>query len=98
MKLIDDLTRDLAARAAAGLSRERRMLDSAQGPRVAVGGRELIAFASNDYLGLANHPHVVAAARDAAARWGVGAGAAHLVCGHFAPHVALETEIAQFVA
>ncbi len=55
------------------------------------------AFASNDYLGLANHPDVVAAARDGALRWGVGAGASHLVCGHFAAHAALEAELAAFV-
>ena len=55
-------------------------------------------FTSNDYLGLANHPAVVAAARDAAANWGVGAGASHVVCGHMAPHAALEDELAAFVA
>ena len=72
-------------------------MDSPQGARVVVDGREVVAFASNDYLGLANHPAVVAAARDAAARWGVGAGASHLVCGHFAAHDALEAELAAFV-
>ncbi len=95
--LIAGLERDLAVRDAAGLRRIRRTLASAQGPRVVVDGRELVAFASNDYLGLANHAEVVAAARDGAARWGVGAGASHLVCGHFAPHAALESEIAAFV-
>jgi 8-amino-7-oxononanoate synthase len=97
MPLISDLERNLADRAAAGLARTRRVVESPQGPRVVVDGRELVAFASNDYLGLANHPAVVAAARDAAARWGVGAGASHLVCGHFAPHAALEAELAAFV-
>jgi len=95
--LIADLERGLAAREAAGLQRIRRTLASPQGARVVVDGRELVAFASNDYLGLANHPEVVAAARDGAARWGVGAGASHLICGHFAPHAALETELAAFV-
>ena len=66
--------------------------------RVAVDGRELLSFASNDYLGLANDPALVAAARDGRARWGVGAGASHLVCGHTAPHEALERELAAFVA
>jgi 8-amino-7-oxononanoate synthase len=64
---------------------------------VVVEGRELVAFASNDYLGLANHPGVVAAARDGASRWGVGAGASHLVCGHSASHATLEAELAAFV-
>ena len=95
--LIAALERDLAALDAAGLKRSRRTLESAPGARVAVGGRQLVAFASNDYLGLANHPDIVAAARDGAARWGVGAAASHLVCGHFAPHAALERELADFV-
>jgi len=96
--LIAALERELAARAAAGLARRRRIVDSPQGPRIVVGDRELVAFASNDYLGLANHPAVVAAARDAAGRWGVGAGASHLLSGHFTPHAALESELAAFVA
>ena len=95
--MIADLERGLAAREAAGLKRIRRTLASPQGARVVVDGRELVAFASNDYLGLAHHPDVVAAARDGAARWGAGAGASHLICGHFAPHAALETELAAFV-
>ena len=95
--LIGALERALADRAAAGLERTRRVVESPQGARVVVGGSELIAFASNDYLGLANHPAVIAAACDAARRFGVGAGASHLVAGHFGPHAALEAEIAAFV-
>jgi len=96
--LIAGLDHALEARRAAGLDRRRTALESPQGPRVAVGGREYTAFASNDYLGLANDAAVVAAARDAASRWGVGAGASHLICGHFAPHEALEAELVAFVA
>ena len=95
--LIAKLLRDEAARAAAGLVRTRRPVASPQGARVILAGREVVAFASNDYLGLASHPAIVAAARDAAARWGVGAGASHLVCGHTAAHDALEAELAAFV-
>ncbi len=95
--LIAKLLRDEAARAAAGLVRTRRPVESPQGARAIVAGREVVAFASNDYLGLASHPAIVAAARDAAARWGVGAGASHLVCGHTAAHDALEAELAAFV-
>jgi 8-amino-7-oxononanoate synthase len=95
--LIAGLLADLAAREADGRKRVRRTVDSPQGTRVVVEGRELVAFASNDYLGLANHPDVVAAAREGAARWGVGAGASHLLCGHFAAHAALESELAAFV-
>jgi 8-amino-7-oxononanoate synthase len=97
MRLIVDLERARVARAAAGLGRARRTLSSPQGARVVVDGRELVAFASNDYLGLANDPVIVAAAREGASRFGVGAGASHLVSGHFSPHALLETELAAFV-
>jgi 8-amino-7-oxononanoate synthase len=96
--LIAGLDAALAARRAAGLERRRDAIASPQGPCVSVGGRELIAFASNDYLGLAHDPALVAAVREAASRWGVGAGASHLICGHFEPHEALETELAAFIA
>ena len=96
--LIAGLDAALDARRAAGLDRRRRIVESPQGARITVNGREFVAFASNDYLGLASDSSVVAAARDAAARWGVGAGASHLICGHFAPHEALEDELAAFVA
>ena len=84
--LIGTLERALADRAAAGLARARRIVDSPPGPRVILDGREFVAFASNDYLGLANHPALVAAVRDAASRCGVGAGASHPVSGHFRAH------------
>ncbi len=61
-----------------------------------VDGKECLSFCSNDYLGLANHPQVVAALREGAAQWGAGAGAAHLVNGHFAPHQQLEEGLAAF--
>jgi len=95
--LIAALERDLAERAAAGLARERRIVDSPQGSHIIVDGRELVAFASNDYLGLANHPALIAAVAAAASRWGVGAGASHLVSGHYHSHEALENELAAFV-
>lgn len=56
----------------------------------------MLAFCSNDYLGLANHPEVIAALQRGAARWGVGSGAAHLVNGHSAAHQALEEALAEF--
>ena len=62
-----------------------------------VDGRELLAFCSNDYLGLANHPDIVSALQTGAARWGVGSGAAHLVNGHFEPHDALEFALAEWL-
>ena len=61
-----------------------------------VDGRPLLAFCSNDYLGLANHPEVIAALRAGAAQWGVGGGASHLVIGHSTPHHELEEALAAF--
>ncbi len=95
--LIASLGARLASRRAEGLWRARRTLSSPQGARIIVDGCERIAFASNDYLGLANDPAIVAAARDAALAWGVGAGASHLLSGHFAPHAELETALARWV-
>ena len=92
--LIASLEASLAARAASGLSRRRRVVASRAGVRVRVDGRELVSFASNDYLGLAGRPELAQAAADAAQAWGVGATGSHVVCGHFAPHEALERELA----
>ncbi len=91
-----DLSARLAERRAAHLYRQRPLLQSPQGPLVQVDGRELLAFCSNDYLGLANHPDVVAAMQQGAARWGVGGGASHLVIGHSTPHHELEEALAEF--
>ena len=91
-----DLSARLAERRAAHLYRQRPLLDSPQGPQVRVDGRELLAFCSNDYLGLASHPEVIQAMREGAAKWGVGGGASHLVIGHSTPHHALEEALAEF--
>ena len=91
-----DLAARLAARRADNLYRQRPLLQSPQGPVVQVDGQEYLAFSSNDYLGLANHPQVVEAMQQGAARWGVGGGASHLVIGHSEPHHQLEQELAEF--
>lgn len=88
---------DLTALDEKGLRRRRRTLDSAQGPRVVVDGKQYVAFCSNDYLGLASHPALIAAAQAGAAAYGVGAGASHLVLGHACAHEHLEDELAAFV-
>lgn len=96
--MLGELQAALDRRGADGLIRERRVVETAQGPRIRIGGRTCLAFASNDYLGLANAPALVDVACAAARRWGVGAGASHLIVGHQAPHEALERELAAFVA
>lgn len=78
------------------LYRAPRVLGSPQGSRPLIDGRRLLAFCSNDYLGLANHPQVIAALKRGADTYGVGSGAAHLVTGHSVVHQALEEELADF--
>lgn len=90
-----DLQARLQARRAEHLYRHRPLLDSAQGPEVVVDGEALLAFCNNDYLGLANHPHIIAAWQAGADRWGVGGGASHLVVGHSTPHQRLEEALAE---
>ena len=91
-----DLASRLNERRAAHLYRQRPLLETPQGPEVMVEGERLLAFCSNDYLGLANHPEVIAAMQQGAAKWGVGGGASHLVLGHSTPHHALEEALAEF--
>jgi 8-amino-7-oxononanoate synthase len=79
-----------------GLLRELRRVDSPQGPRIRIGGQELVNFSSNDYLGLANHPVLKDAAIKAVADFGAGAGASRLICGSLAPFHELEETLAAF--
>lgn len=79
------------------LYRRLEALATPQGPEIRIGGERLLSFCSNDYLGLANHPAVIAALRTGAERYGVGSGAAHLVSGHSEAHAALEESLARFV-
>ena len=78
------------------LYRRRRVSSGVQGPELLVDGRSMLLFCSNDYLGLAGHPEVIAALRKGAETYGTGSGAAHLVCGHSQAHHALEEELAEF--
>ena len=87
----------LAEREAAGLRRIVREVEHADGVHLRIDGRDLVSFASNDYLGLAQHPEVVRALQDAANRWGVGSTAAHLLGGHRGPHADLEREVAHWL-
>jgi 8-amino-7-oxononanoate synthase len=79
------------------LLRTRRVLEGPQGAHVSLDGRDYVAFCSNDYLGLANHPRIKAAAIAAIERFGVGAGASPLVTGHNAVHHRVEEKLAAFV-
>ena len=101
--LIDHLNRQRLERAAQSLQRQRRIAESPCAPhqRVSRDGqpaRELLAFCSNDYLGLANHPALIAALAEGAQRYGAGSGASHLINGHSRAHAALEDALAAWLA
>ena len=98
MDIFAELQTELDARIAQGLLRTRRTLETPQSPHIVVDGEPYLAFCSNDYLGLAEHPQLIAALQQGAQQWGVGAGAAHLVSGHFTPHHQLEIQLAEFVS
>ncbi len=91
-----ELARRLADLREQGLHRELRRVDSTQSPRVMIGGKSLLNFSSNDYLGLANHPALTKAAMQAVEKFGAGSGASRLICGSLAPHHELEDALATF--
>jgi 8-amino-7-oxononanoate synthase len=92
-----DLAVQLAQCKQENLYRTRKVIDGPPGVEVSIAGRSLLSFCSNDYLGLANHPEVVAAFHRGLDEYGAGSGAAHLVTGHTREHHALEEELADFV-
>ena len=94
---LDEFPTRLAGLDAAHLRRQRRVVVPESGARLTVDGQSMLAFCSNDYLGLATHPALVRAACEGAEAYGVGAGASPLVSGHSAANAALERELAAFV-
>ena len=94
--LIQRLAARTSERARADLLRRTRTIEHAEGPWLEAGERRLLAFCSNDYLGLAQHPQLIAAFKRVADDEGVGSTAAHLVCGHRREHAALEEALADW--
>ncbi|SFU57546.1 8-amino-7-oxononanoate synthase [Nitrosomonas eutropha] len=95
--MLPDLAEALQQRRQEGLYRFRPVLEGPQSPHVAIDGRDFLAFCSNDYLGLANHPALIEAVAEGARRYGVGSGASHLISGHSRAHHELEEALAEFV-
>jgi 8-amino-7-oxononanoate synthase len=93
-RLEEELAAELARLEAAGLRRTLHALGSGSAAEVVIGGRPLILLSSNNYLGLADHPVVVAAACEAIRRWGCGTGASRLICGHLELHAEVEAQLA----
>jgi len=81
----------------AGLEKPERVIDSPQGAMVAVLDREVLNLCANNYLGLADHPAVVAAAKDALDRWGYGMASVRFICGTQEVHKELETALTDFL-
>ena len=96
MSLLDHLAAQMAALRQAGTYKEELVLESAQGPRVRVNGREVVMLTSNNYLGFANHPRVREAQKKAVDRWGAGLGSVRFICGTQQLHKELEAEISAF--
>lgn len=94
---LDGLQQGLEQRKEEHLYRSRKVLESAQSVEPVIDGRKVLSFCSNDYLGLANHPDVIKSFKQAADKYGVGSGSAHLVSGHSTEHHALEEELADFM-
>ena len=91
------LQQELEQRKADGLLRQRRLLDSPQAEHIVANDKPYLSFCSNDYLGLANRPELIAAMQQAAADSGVGSGASNLITGHHRYHDDLEKQLAAFV-
>jgi 8-amino-7-oxononanoate synthase len=91
-----ELNQRLATLQEQNLFRELRRVDSPQSPHIKIGGKNLLNFSSNDYLGLANDPILKKAAIKAVEKFGAGAGASRLVCGSLAPFHELEEALADF--
>lgn len=87
----------LEKRAADGLMRQRRLLDSPQAESIVSNNQQYLSFCSNDYLGLANHPTLIEAMQQSAGEAGVGSGASNLITGHHRFHDELEQQLARFV-
>ncbi|HEX7635630.1 MAG TPA: 8-amino-7-oxononanoate synthase [Noviherbaspirillum sp.] len=98
MELLDTLERELQQLDRQSLRRRRRTADTACAPRMTVDGRAMLAFCSNDYLGLAAHPRLIEALGEGAGRYGAGSGASHLISGHSRAHALLEERLADFMS
>jgi 8-amino-7-oxononanoate synthase len=94
--LLQRLAAHTAEREQAKLLRRLRTIDHADGPWLESGSQRLLSFCGNDYLGLSQHPQLIAAFKRVADDEGVGSTSAHLICGHRAEHAALEEALAEW--
>ena len=93
---VNFISAELKALQDAGLYRRLRRVEGDQDSTLTLDGREVINFSSNNYLGIANHPALAAAAKAAIDRYGCGSGASRLISGNMTLHEELEAKLAQF--
>ncbi len=97
-KIKDDLKKELGEIRSAGLYKSERIIESAQSARVQVGeGSPVLNLCANNYLGLANHPEVIKAAREALDKWGYGLASVRFICGTQSLHKELEARLSAFL-
>ncbi len=96
MSKLDWLTQEIDGLKDQGLYNRIRTIGSAQGARLIVDGKDVLNFCSNNYLGLANHPKLIEAAKDATKKYGVGPAAVRTIAGTTNLHVELEKRLAKF--
>lgn len=97
-QIVDRIEASIAELRATGLFKTERVLDGPQGAHVATGGRDVVNLCANNYLGLANHPEVIAAVHAAVDRYGYGMASVRFICGTQAPHRQLEERLSEFLA
>src|SRR5206468_4132345 len=93
----EDVARTLAGIREAGLYKQERLIGTPQASHIRSGGQDVINFCANNYLGLADHPDIVAAARDALDRWGFGMASVRFICGTQDQHKELERRMSEFL-
>jgi len=96
-QLRSDITNDLQNLQAQGKYKTERLLTSAAGPEVELDGKKVLLFASNNYLGLANHPDIIAAAKEGMEKYGFGLSSVRFICGTQVLHRELEIKLAAFL-
>ena len=96
--LLQPLSAKLTDIDAQGLRRKRLSAETPCQPHLVVDGKPMLAFNSNDYLGLAAHPQVVEALKEGASLYGAGSGASHLISGHSQAHMRLEEKLASMLS
>jgi glycine C-acetyltransferase len=93
----EHLLSEIAAIREQGLYKSERVLESPQRARIEVSEGEVLNFCANNYLGLSDHPEVIAAAREALDRWGFGLSSVRFICGTQAVHKQLEERLSEFL-